>query len=572
MSDTSEPKPVADTPAPETASAATPSAIPAGGAAETGLPEWEPLTPEIVAEEAERGDFVMQWAVILLGVLFASFLITDSKTLVHIKTGQYLLSNGLLPPAKDVFSYTVADRPWINLHWLFDLLLATTYNAGGFLAVSGLKALLAGVGLWGLVQITRPGLSTWWGSICAALTLVAWHSQLGALPQIMTLLGLTGLLWMWWMWRSTGRCPVWAFAVLIAVWSNVDPRAWIGPVCLLLYGIGDTLGAKLGSQEGLTAAQRKTFWQIAGLSAAALMLNPNLWQAWASPFTLYGAYYPAVRSYAGTVAGPILWSFPLWSSQFLSEWQVSNVLSLVMIAIALGLQIANLKRLDIGLAVMWLGSVLLAIGAAQQLPVAALVSCGVATLAGQSWYAANYSLEYTTSPRGLVFSRGGRAITVLGLFGLALLIVVGRLRPIDSATIGWGIKPELQGILDSYAEVLKDSPNNRAFNLSPSQGDFLIWVGEKCFIDQRLELYRGQGAADLIAQHKRLRDALRLTPGDRETYPTESKFWKTSFDTYQVTHVVPRLTGNNPDYRTMTAMLVSQEWTLTRVGAATAAF
>lgn len=575
MSDTSNPTPAPEPiPAGTPALSATPSAVPAGGAAavETGLPEWEPLTAEIVAEEAERGDFVMQWAVVLLGILFASFLITDSKSLVHIKSGQYLLSNGGLPPAKDVFSYTAADRPWINLNWLFDLIVGGTYSAGGFIAVCGLKALLAGIGFGCLVHITRPGISTWWGSICAALTVIAWHSQLSVQPQIVTLLGLSVLCWLWWNWKQTSQVPVWSFVVLMAVWANLDPRAWIGPVCLLLYGLGDTLGAKLGFREGLTSEQRRRFWQLAGLSCAALLLNPHLWQTWLSPFNLYGTYYPAVRSYSGTQAGPILWSFPLWSSQFLSEWQVSNVLSLVLIALALGLQIANAKRLDLGLTAMWLGCCLLAVGAAQQLPVAALVSCVVATLTGQAWYAANYSLEYTTSNRGLIFSRGGRAITVLGLFAMALLVVVGRLRPADNSTIGWGIKADLQGILDSYADVLKDSPDDRPFNLSPSQGDFLIWTGQKCFIDQRLELFTGTGETDLIATHKRLRDSLRLTPGDQEQYATETAFWKTTFDSYQITHVVPRLTGGNPDYRTMTAMLISPDWILSRVGSATGTF
>ena len=68
----------------------------------------------MVEDEAIRGDFEMKWAVILLAVLFGCTLVAESTTLVHVKTGQYLAGHGFLPPAKDVFSSTASDRPWIN--------------------------------------------------------------------------------------------------------------------------------------------------------------------------------------------------------------------------------------------------------------------------------------------------------------------------------------------------------------------------------------------------------------------------------------------------------------------------
>ncbi|MFT5322694.1 MAG: hypothetical protein ACI8P0_000535, partial [Planctomycetaceae bacterium] len=88
---------------------------------EDDLPEWEPLSPEIVEDEAIRGDFMLRWAVILLAFLLGCRHITDTVTLVRIRTGEHLASNGILPPANDVFSYTASERPWVNLGWLFDL-------------------------------------------------------------------------------------------------------------------------------------------------------------------------------------------------------------------------------------------------------------------------------------------------------------------------------------------------------------------------------------------------------------------------------------------------------------------
>lgn len=79
------------------------------------LPDWEPLTPELVEDEAIRGDFMLRWAVVLLTLLFAWTKIDDSRVLVQIRSGEYMAGHGFLPPATDVFSATAQARPWINL-------------------------------------------------------------------------------------------------------------------------------------------------------------------------------------------------------------------------------------------------------------------------------------------------------------------------------------------------------------------------------------------------------------------------------------------------------------------------
>ena len=54
------------------------------------LPDDEPLTPELVEEEAIRGDFMLRWAVVLLSVLMAFTQISDTRPLVLIRSGDYM--------------------------------------------------------------------------------------------------------------------------------------------------------------------------------------------------------------------------------------------------------------------------------------------------------------------------------------------------------------------------------------------------------------------------------------------------------------------------------------------------
>src|SRR5262245_43685411 len=180
-------------PRPESEAVPADSSVPPA-ADDDEIDEYEPLTPELVEEEAIRGDFVLRWAVVLLAFLLASTRIAETTTLVHVRTGEYLAGHGWLPPANDVFSYTANDRPWINLSWAFDLLAAGVHAATGFVGLSLVKALATATLFWLIAGISRPGLPTWWGSICAAVALLACHERLLFQPALVTLLGVAAVL------------------------------------------------------------------------------------------------------------------------------------------------------------------------------------------------------------------------------------------------------------------------------------------------------------------------------------------------------------------------------------------
>ena len=46
-------------------------------------------------------------------------------------------------PALDPFTFTSGDRPWIDLHWLFQLILAGSYALGGVPGIILLASSLA---------------------------------------------------------------------------------------------------------------------------------------------------------------------------------------------------------------------------------------------------------------------------------------------------------------------------------------------------------------------------------------------------------------------------------------------
>ena len=272
------------------------SSLPDGAAhIDEGLPEWEPLTPELVEDEAIRGDFVLRWAVVGLALLFGFSQIAETKTLVHIKSGQYLASHGVLPSANDVFSSTAGDRRWVNLSWLFDLFAAGVHAVAGGIGLSIAQGVLAGVAFGCLVHAHRSGIRTWWGSICAVMALLVCYPQITMQPELVTLAGLAfTLLVALQAEEDSSRKPLWKLVPFVWLWSQFDNRAWFGWLLLMLLAAGESLRSGVLGDEAL-ANRRRDWWRVAGASLAVTVIHPFLFEAWLAPWRLVMVDYPALR-------------------------------------------------------------------------------------------------------------------------------------------------------------------------------------------------------------------------------------------------------------------------------------
>lgn len=544
-----------------------PTTSPAAPANEEGLPEWEPLTPELVEDEALRGDFMLRWAAVLLAVLLGCTEISDSQTLVRIRTGEHLASHGLLPPRVDVFSYTATDRPWINLSWLSDLLLGAVHSLGGDSVLTVLAALLAGATVWLVVNSGRSGVSTWWNSVCAVLAVLAAFPLLRPGPEVITVLGLAATMYVLARTedRPEGRA-IWALPPLLWLWANLDAHAFLGAAIAAAYAVGRTIG---GDDEGAAAPVRR-LWIAVGLSLLVMLVHPFHWHVFESPWTVHSLVYPQLEEYAGAdTEFRWLW-LPLTNRSFWDYMDVFNVAGMLISVAALLAMVLNRNQLRWSHVLVWLTVNGLAVAAGRQLSAVAVVNAVLAGVNGQDWFRASFRQTYSVETGELMFSRGGRALTVLALFVLSYLAISGRLMGADGRRIGLGFDHALTSTIDSYRSVLEDSFDDRPFNFVPEQGDLLIWLGQRPFIDSRVDLY-ARGTPDLAELHRELRPALRpATETDLRT--GNADLWRETFDTYEVTHVLPRLSGNNPDYISFFGLMLDPErrWALARLGAATA--
>jgi hypothetical protein len=178
----------------------------------------------------------------------------------------------------------------------------------------------------------------------------------------------------------------------------------------------------------------------------------------------------------------------------------------------------------------------------------------------------------------LLFSRGGRALTVISFVAVAWLGMSGRLYRGYLTSMGFGFENNLNVSLSGLESNLTQSYDNRPFNFTISQGDTLIWADQQVFIDSRLGLYAGSTdtlddltQTDLIELHSRTRTTMRYS-GDAEQDEKNRAFWKSIFDRFEITHAVPRIAGRNPDYLTYNMLLLNPEFQLTILAPSVAVF
>lgn len=569
---------------------------------EEGLPEWEPLSPEIVEDEAIRGDYMLRCAVILLALLIGCRQIVESTTLLHVKTGKYLAAHGFWPPANDVFTSTATEHRWVNLSWLWDLVSSGAFVVGEGSGLSLLTAIVVALTWWMLAKTSRNNVSTWWGSVVGAGALLACHTHFSGQPETVTLLGMALLLWRLHSWRQSflesdqpnvateiaRTVSLWSLVPLFALWSNLDSRMFLGLFALLLWGVGETLGSGIG-RGSLVGSQRKQFWTVFAACVGASLLNPFGWQSLLAPIVLYGNEYPALRSYVGLTPTPDdLRAFPLWTSAVWTLWTLPLLSGLFVLVAALVSMILNARKVSLGDVLLFLGMTLLACIAINELAVVSIVACVIATLNGQQWYQLNCRQTYSIETRELLLTRGGRAVTVCAFFVLAVMAVNQSLFGVDGKRLGLGLSTPLRSMIDDYRTAVADALDDRPFNLTPKQGDLLIWLDQKPFIDSRLALFAGVGDDNLLSLHDRTRrsmappvvptrvadtgangnEAQAANPSPSDSVDAEQ--WKQTFDRFQLTHVMPRMVGVRPV--TYFRLLTSPDWQLTHLGATCAVF
>ncbi|MCR9202408.1 MAG: hypothetical protein NXI04_27515 [Planctomycetaceae bacterium] len=572
---------------------------------EDELPDYVELTPELVEEEAIRGDFMLRWASIFLAVLFGFSEISDTRTLVHIRSGEQMQNGSFLPPSADPFAYSLDGQSTPNVSWLFDHAVHLAFSAGGELGLTLFKAFLAGLIAYVLSLISVSGLPTWWNSICGVLAICAVSIDFLPITDIVTALGLVTLMLMLHRHHEgTLRGLIWKVPVLIAVWANLDSRAYLGVVTVALFAAGATITRKSSDSDAATLrVDTSSLWKACGISVAALLANPAPLASLMSVVTTYTVEYPNMRAMKplSVLLDGASEYHAIWVPEVLQGLEFAYLMAMATVVVAVVALLISRDRQDWPWVVTLAGLSLVGFVTVRELPLVALVAAVAASTAAQRWYARTFRQEYSIETKEVMFSRGGRAVTVLGMALLGFLVVADRLP--TRSPVGIGFEADLATTISSLEEQFTTLPEDA--NILPtrfSQGDLLIWNGRRTYVDSRAALFgRYADETSVVRQFDSLRKGLVAPPEDTSSVATaggqspdgadladgadsgdESATeepaakvvdWKSEFEQRNIDLVMLRLSPPGPiPYRIVNAFIQSQDWRLTNRGPSAAFF
>jgi Tetratricopeptide repeat len=267
------------------------------------------------------------WAPLSTGLLFvlvfAATLLpsADGDLWWHLAAGRRMVETRAFLTV-DPFTLSALGRPWIDLHWLFQLAVYGLHSVAGLGGVVvGKAALVAAAAVVLAAAVRRGAARDGAGAVAVAgplllVTLgaaifVARHLVL-VRPVVFTLLFLALFLWILEGYAQDGdRRRLWLLPLLQIVWVNSQGLFALGPAVIACYAVGGALAAAVGAPELPTRGVR-TLAAVIGLCLVACLVTPYGFSGLALPVKLLLRLAP---SDANVFSANIAENVPPWSLQ-----------------------------------------------------------------------------------------------------------------------------------------------------------------------------------------------------------------------------------------------------------------
>jgi len=236
-----------------------------------------------------RSSLLVAPLLVLATFLLCVFPLNDTDFWWHLRTGQLIWERGDVPRS-DWFLFSDSDRPWIDLHWGFQLLMTALYSLGGVNLVILVKAavLAAAVGIGWFA--TGRGLPAWLRAGIWIPAVICISGRGYERPEMLSQLFLA--VWLWVAFRvETQPKWIWMLPVVQVVWINCHALFVLGLViggCFALdYFMRWTARGRFGLEPNSSQLTPVTVVGSAIAGGFAALLNPYFLDGALFPLVLY---------------------------------------------------------------------------------------------------------------------------------------------------------------------------------------------------------------------------------------------------------------------------------------------
>ena len=293
-------------------------------------------------------------SVFCLIFMTAHIAVLDSDIWLHLKTGEYIWQNKLVPQ-QDIFSFTFPSKPWVDHEPLFQFVSYFIYsraNADGLIAFSCYAIFLSFFALF--LMAHRKLKSYFETALLLFIAGLASASRFNIRPDIFSMLFLSVYLYL--LMFYINRKTLWLLIPVQILWVNFHGYFFLGPLTLALFLLAESIrrnSPKLPwdwkKEFPLTDPAYKRLQAILASSVAVSLFNPS---------GLKGALYP-LHVFKDILLGKALIFFshirelqPTFNIQNDSRYYYYALVSLCLGCLALNFK--RLKIIEIFLAVFFL--------------------------------------------------------------------------------------------------------------------------------------------------------------------------------------------------------------------------
>jgi tetratricopeptide (TPR) repeat protein len=234
----------------------------------------------------------------------------ETDLFFNLRLGDLILRHHAVPRT-NLLSFTYPEARELNLAWLFQIVLALTYRAGGIAATVLLKTTFV-LATWALLFRVALRRGAHPAAAAAALALAAWAAEPRFVerPHLCTFLGLAYLLLA--LERAEGGRPraLVALVPLALVWANANSCFFLAPAVLALHAAGAAIDHRSADarRAALLALLLVPFIFATPAGAGALTYIANHWRMpWLRPLQEYrAATWPLDGPFFFLAAGVLL--------------------------------------------------------------------------------------------------------------------------------------------------------------------------------------------------------------------------------------------------------------------------
>lgn len=227
--------------------------------------------------------------VIGLAAAFALRRLSNTDTWWHLAAGRWIVIHKTIPHV-DTLSWTVPDHPWINLQWLFEVIMYGIYMLGGptLLVVSSMTAYAGAIAV--MLMNIRRHVGPLMAAVLGTWAVLISQERFEIRPEMFSYLFLQVLLWLYATGRVSNSKRLWAVPAVMCLWANSHSLFILGAVVIVCQMVGslvtDLPMLPQGWRRPVEPSVRKQVLVTGAVALAATLINPYFITGATFPFKL----------------------------------------------------------------------------------------------------------------------------------------------------------------------------------------------------------------------------------------------------------------------------------------------